>query len=118
MKLPWSGSWLPISTWDKWKHKGNDVGKLEIRSTDRPDGRLILHPTDKDLSPYLLVLSTAHPEYQLVGWIYGEEGKDPKYWRDNVPRPCFMVPQEQLRSIDSLVNIIETLDNGDDLVVK
>lgn len=106
LNLPWDGRFVPIAQWDKWKHEGNDVGKLEIRSTDRPDGRLILHPSDKDYSPYVLVISTPHPNYKLVGWIWGNEGKDSKYWRTNVPRPCFMVPQTDLHTIDSLQELI------------
>lgn len=106
LNLPWDGKFLPISIWDQWKHEGNDVGKLEIRSTDRDNGRLILHPGDKDLSPYLLVLSNNHPTYQLAGWTFGKDGKQSKYWRENVPRPCFMVPQSDLRSVKELLNIL------------
>lgn len=107
LSLPWDGKWLPIPVWDTWKIEGNDVGKLEIRSTDRADGRLILHPSDKDFSPYVLVTSSTDHKYKLVGWVYGKDGKDNKYWRDNVPRPCYMVPQANLRSIDELLEIIK-----------
>ena len=110
LNLPWDGKWLPIAIWDSWKLEGNDVGKLEIRSTDRSDGRLILHPSDKDFSPYVLVTSDAHPSYKLVGWVYGIDGKNEKYWRDNVPRPCYMVPQTNLKSIDSLLEILKTMN--------
>lgn len=109
LDLPWDGKWLPVPEWDTWKLEGNDVGKLEIRSTERFDGRLILHPSDKDYSPYVLVTSDAHPTYRLVGWVYGREGKEDKYWRDNVPRPCYMVPQSNLRTIDSLLEILKTM---------
>lgn len=110
LSLPWDGKWLPISTWDTWKLEGNDVGKLEVRSTDRANGRLILHPSDKDFSPYLLVTSENHPNYKLVGWVYGKDGKLDRYWRENVPRPCYMVPQENLRSIDDLLEMLKNLN--------
>lgn len=106
LKLPWDGQWLPIAIWDKWKHEGNDVGKLEIRSTTLPTGRLILHHSDKDHSPYLLVLN-ANPTFKLVGWVFGAEGKQKKYWRNNVPRPCYMVRQEELHSMEELLKEIE-----------
>lgn len=101
--LPWTGRFYPIQTWDKWKHEGNDVGKLEIRSTDRSNGRLICHPNDKDDSPYLLVLSHDSPFFHLVGWVFGKDAKNSLYWRTNVPKPCYMVPQENLKSISSLI---------------
>lgn len=118
LDLPWDGKWLPVKVWDTWKINGNDVGKLEVRSTDRIDGRLILHHSDKDFSPYLLVISqplvmgddSSQLVYKLVGWIYGEEGKSNKYWRDNVPRPCYMVPQSKLKSMESLLEILKTIN--------
>lgn len=64
LNLPWDGKFLPIPIWDEWKHNGNDVGSLEIRSTTRSDGRLILHPSDKDWSPYLLV-TNENPIFQM-----------------------------------------------------
>lgn len=107
LNLSWDGKWLPIDIWDNWKHEGNDVGKLEIRSTALATGRLILHPSDKDNSPYVLVLSHSNPTFKMVGWIYGKEGKQDKYWRDNVPRPCYMVRQEDLKSMDELIKKLQ-----------
>ena len=116
LNLPWDGKWLPIPEWDQWKHHGNDVGKLEIRSTDRATGRLILHPSDKDHSPYLLVLSHARPVYKLIGWVYGADGKRNEYWRTNVPRPCYMVPQEELKAMEELLDIVNGIKQSSDSV--
>lgn len=110
LQLPWDGKFLPIQIWDVWKHEGNDVGKLEIRSTTLENGSLILHPSDKDHSPYLLVLSHKRPEYLLAGWVWGKEGKASRYWRDNVPRPCFMVKQGNLRPMSELLTELEKLN--------
>lgn len=107
LNLPWSGKWLPIPLWDSWKHDGNDVGKIEVRTTNYKTGRLILHHSDKDNSPYLLVIANK-PEFRLAGWKWGKEGKNSSYWRKNVPRPCYMVPQEKLDSIDSLLELIKS----------
>lgn len=48
-------------------------------------------------------MSHAKPTFKMVGWILGKEGKQDKYWRDNVPRPCYMVRQEDLRNMDDLM---------------
>lgn len=122
LNLHWDGKFLPIKIWDTWKIEGNDVGKLEVRSTERSNGRLILHPKDKDFSPYILVLSytsgppfvttdneLCEPVYKLAGWVYGIDGKKDKYWRDNVPKPCYMVPQSDLKTMDSLLEILKTM---------
>ena len=107
LNLPWDGTWLPIAVWDKWKHEGTDVSGLEIRSTTLATGRLILHHSDKDHAPYVLVISSPASEFQLMGWCYGIDGKQAKYWRTNVPRPCYMVPQSELKTVDSLVEILK-----------
>lgn len=106
LNLAWDGRWLPIKQWDSWKIDGNDVGRLEVRSTGLAMGRLILHPSDKDHSPYLLVRSYNRPEFELVGWMYGYEGKQQKFWRSNLPRPCFMINYEELRSVDDFIELL------------
>ena len=104
--LPWDGSWLPIPLWDKWKREGNDVGRLEVRTTNHATGRLILHHSDKDNSPYILVISNERPIFRLAGWLFASEGKHKKYWATHVPRPCYMVKQQHLRTVEDLVKII------------
>ena len=106
LMLPWDGKFVPMDTWDKWKIDGNDVGILEVRSTSLSYGRLILHHTDKDNSPYLLAILMEDSLVRIVGWIYGKDGKQKKYWRDDVPRPCFMVPQKDLIGIERLAKMI------------
>ncbi len=105
LQLPWEGKFLPINVWDKWKHLGNDVGRLEVRSTNLPTGRLILHHGDKDKVPYLLVISSERPIFNIVGWMFGEDGKQKKYWCKHVPRPCFLIPQNHLRNMEELLNL-------------
>lgn len=99
--IPWDGKWLPVSIWDSWKIDGHDVGGLEVRTTNYQTGRLILQKRDKDYSPYLLVISS-RPSFRLAGWVLGHEGKQDRYWATHVPRPCFMVPQNELKLIDTL----------------
>lgn len=106
LSLPWDGKWLPIDVWDTWKVNGNDVANLEVRSTKYATGRLILHDRDKDFSPFILVISSKKPVFRLAGWCYGFEGKKNDYWRDDVPRPCYMVPQSQLRPMNELSEIL------------
>lgn len=106
LNLPWDGKFLPISTWLEWKHEGNDVGNLEVRTTNYETGKLILHDSDKNFSPYLLVISSKRPEYRLAGWIFGHEGKKSHFWATQVPRPCYMIRQELLRSMEDLKKVI------------
>jgi len=100
----WDGKFYPIEEWDKWKVDGHDVGMLEVRTTRYKTGRLIIHDKDQDYSPYILVLSYNCPEFFLAGWCFGNFGKNKKYWREDVPRPCYMVPQSDLRPMDELIN--------------
>lgn len=77
-----------------------DVGKVvQVRSTFREDGALILHEDDKDDSPYVLTVGLA-PDYRLVGWLLGREGKLPQYWRTDVRHPAYFVPQSVLHPFE------------------
>lgn len=88
MDMFWSGSFGEFGA--------GDVGEIEVRTTPRLDGSLILHITSPDLRPFVLVTGSA-PYLQLRGWIYGEHGKLQKFWRDpGTGRPAFFVPQSAL----------------------
>lgn len=75
-----------------------DVGSvLEVRSTWRRSGRLILHRRDRDDFPFILAIGKG-PHWILAGWMWGEEGKKQKYWDGGMPRPCYAVPQQDLKN--------------------
>ena len=107
--IPWDGKFFDIERWFNWRNEGHDVSGLEVRSTHHPRGALILHPKDKDYSPFLLVLTHKRPTYVIAGWCYGYEGKQQKWWRDvGYGRPCFYAPQQYLRDIEELKEKIST----------
>lgn len=75
-----------------------DVGRLQVRQTKRADGCLILHESDPDDAPFILVTG-AVPTFTLAGWLWGREGKRPEHWRTSTGRPAFFVPQSALRAV-------------------
>lgn len=81
-----------------------DVGGDQIRSTSRSDGSLILHPEDSDEARFYLVVGTC-PRYTIVGWVYGSEGKNRTFWREDTGRPAFFVPQSQLRPVEKALAV-------------
>lgn len=81
-----------------------DVGQLQVRTTSRPDGSLILHPSDPDDARFYLVTGLM-PHYHIAGSIIGGIGKDAEYWRENVPHPAFFVPQEALAPVELEVEV-------------
>lgn len=86
-----------------------DAGKLQVRSTRRDDGRLILHREDPDKDVFVLVCG-GDGHYRLAGHIEGAAGKKDAYWADpKTGRPCFWVPQADLNSIQSLLRNEENL---------
>jgi hypothetical protein len=100
--LEWDGDFKELSKWHSWRIDGHDVSGLEVRSTHHKNGSLILHPKDKDNSKFILVIVES-PKFKLVGWNFGREGKIKKYWRDvGYGRPCYMLPQCNLKSIKEL----------------
>jgi hypothetical protein len=102
LNVPWDGAFKPIKEWDSWKHIGTDIKGIEVRGTKYYTGQLLIQKWDKDGIPYVLVISNGRYKFRLVGWIYAKDGKQEKYWNRNMPRPCFMVPQRDLKNIESL----------------
>lgn len=66
-----------------------DVGRCyQVRATDHPNGKLIVHPEDKDHQPFVLA-RVLLPDVHLVGWLWGDEAKFPAHWRTDVRYPAF-----------------------------
>jgi hypothetical protein len=60
----------------------------QVRATDLPYGKLIVHPPDNDTQPFVLA-RVILPDVHLVGWLWGKEAKSQSFWRTDVPYPAF-----------------------------
>lgn len=65
---------------------------IQVRTTARHNGHLILHEWDKDDDLFFLVIGK-NGTYKIVGWISGHVGKKLQYWRDPTgSRPAYFIP--------------------------
>ena len=86
--------------WDgKGIKRAPDVGHVDVRTTPRANGRLILHPDDPD-DRFVCLLTGVNGSYTFRGGIFAREGKQQAYWEDpqGKNRWAFFVPQDQLRA--------------------
>lgn len=76
-----------------------DAGGVQVRSTRRLSGSLILHDGDADDDAFVLVVGRV-PRLDIKGWIYGRDGKRADFWRsESVRCPAYFVPQSALADI-------------------
>ena len=70
---------------------------IECRATAWPDGRLIIYDSDKAESRYYLLVGKIGC-YDIIGSIYGWEGKKEEYLDDptQTGKPAYYVPQSEL----------------------
>jgi hypothetical protein len=80
-----------------------DVGEtIHVRHTPYKTGHLIIRPGDPEEHPYILVTGQT-PVFNIMGWVYGEEGMKDEYWRDDDSgEPAWWVPQGVLREMATL----------------
>lgn len=93
--------WPIIAEPDDW----GDLGYgLHVRHTERPGGRLILHPDDPDDHFFILVTGSL-PSFVVVGYLLAGAGKVEGNWEDpsDADRPAFFVAQRELDPIDDLI---------------
>ena len=90
--------WNAISS-GRLKDLGGDVGRgIQVRSTQRMNGCLILHDRDDDDHNFFLVIGSI-PTFRIPGWIEGHKGKDQRFWRNGDGRPAYFVPQSELNAV-------------------
>lgn len=90
-------------------HTG-DVAGVQVKSTTRTDGSLIVRPHDPPEFPYVLAVvrrSTGGLSVDLAGWLDGAEAKVDRYWRaadpaSGIHRAAYFAPQGALRPLDEL----------------
>jgi len=83
--------------WSRGSYKEADVEGLEIRTTQHPNGRLLIREKDSPDAKYYFVRGL-EGRYELCGWIYGRDAKVEKYLEDPVGnRPkAYFVPETEL----------------------
>lgn len=79
---------------------GDVADGMEVRTTEHPDGHLIVYDTDPDARFFLATVSFGQKiEVSLPGWMLLEDATRPRYKRDSDP-PAYWVPQEDLHPIN------------------
>jgi len=104
-KLRWDGSVGNLYA--------KDVGKLQVRATSRQEGRLILHHRDNDNDIFFLVICPLGNslDFNVVGWCYAKDGKQPEYVSDPVGgRKAFFVERDALRDVEELLHVDHSAD--------
>lgn len=88
-----------------------DVDGVQVRTTRRRACELILHDQDNDQDVFVL-LQIDRTLVKFVGWCFGWEGKHEDFWRDDVARPAFFVPEEAyfMKRIDTPCQVKEMFD--------
>jgi hypothetical protein len=102
LNLYWSGS--------VGDYGAVDVGGLvEVRTRTKDWHSLIVHPGDRDWSPYVLVDASQTPDLRLVGWVFGRDWKNERFWADpsKKNRPAYFIEQRELRPISELVALLK-----------
>jgi hypothetical protein len=88
--------------------KQPDVGReIQIRTSNKVSGHLLLHKADNDDDYFVAVAKGATTEsWHVKGWVYGRDGKLQEFWKTlQYGRPCYVIPNEILRSMVSLREI-------------
>lgn len=87
--------------------KSRDIGGLvEVRSTVRETGRLIVKPSDPDHAPFALIVADMQAlQFRFAGWLFAREAKAWPLLTDHGD-PAHFVEQSALRSRASLADML------------
>lgn len=81
--------------------KIGDVASFQVRSTKYTTGCLLVHDGDPDDHVYILVTGE-QGKYNLRGWRYARDCKQPQLWKVYKGRGSYWVPQEMLLPMKDL----------------
>jgi hypothetical protein len=68
---------------------------IQVRYTERPDGRLIIY---KDANPkhiYFLAIGET-PTFEVKGYVYAKDAMEKEYWWEGARSPAYFFPQHLL----------------------
>jgi hypothetical protein len=111
--MGWFNWWPAVQEPRGGWRRSLDVHGFEVRSTPRPNGRLMIHPAhpkdpyvdlpEKENSPFVLMIKLEERVYRVAGWCWGYEGvtlcPDPKSLHPKF-FPTHNINQCQLRSFE------------------
>lgn len=111
LNIPWDGRFKEIPEWHAWRIEGHDCSGIEVKSTTRTRGRLLIRGNEplKPTTPYVLAIvePTTYQRVLLIGWALGSEVMIPNNWKDEsdgMPRPCWAHEQSALRGMRELTD--------------
>jgi hypothetical protein len=95
-----------------WHHLRDSIYKLpdlddfiDVKTREQKWHSLVVQKNDPKDWAYVLACGHEHPRYWLIGWCWGEEAQQEKYWADPAGgRPAYFVKPNDpiLRPIPSL----------------
>jgi len=91
----------------RYQSQTDDVLGYQIKATERVDGSLIKQPHNPSGIYVLGIVNTTLNEVAFKGWMSSKEIQQECYWRSNVPKPGFFVPQSELWSMSELTETKE-----------
>ena len=122
LESAWEGAILTPSEILRWKSEGRmDFPDLEVKSTEWATGHLPLqgelrNKINQNAPHVLAIVSPKHDRVKFVGWCFGLEFRVPEsadpnrhaaspFWNSKIDRPCYMIPQLELRPIQDLFEL-------------
>jgi len=88
--------------------KTPDLYNIQVRTRSKKEYELLLRDNDDSCSQWVLVTGKAG-KYQVHGWIWGYEGKNPEWRKEHGGRPtAYFVPHSQLHPLHTLLHSTPT----------
>ena len=100
--------WLDAPfTYNSYDRLSTDVMGYQIKSTLLPAGSLIKKQQNPPGTYVLAVIDDKRDTVTFKGWALSSEIEQECYWRTNVPKPAWFMPQSKLWSMSELTATAE-----------
>jgi hypothetical protein len=100
--------WLNVPfTYKPYNRLSTDVLGYQIKTTSLATGSLIMKPHNPAGTYVLAILNGDYESVTLKGWALSHDIKQECYWRNDVPKPAWFMPQKDLWSMNELTETAE-----------
>jgi hypothetical protein len=100
--------WLKVPfKYKSYDRLSTDVMGYQIKTTALSTGSLIKKLSNPSGTYVLAILNGDYESVTLKGWALSQEIEQECYWRNDVPKPAWFMPQSQLWSMDELTETAE-----------